>query len=111
MPPISVEDFQRVEIRVGKVIDVQDFPEARKPSYRLWIDFGPFGVKKSSAAIQPWYSKEELLGRHVVAVTNFPARQIGPFMSEVLCLGAVQRDGRVILLRPDQEGELGAPVA
>jgi len=111
MPQISVEDFQRAEIRVGKVVDVQDFPEARKPSYRLWIDFGPLGVKKSSAAIQPWYSKEELLGRHVVAVTNFPARQIGPFMSEVLCLGAVQRDGRVILLRPDQEGELGAPVA
>jgi len=111
MPQISVEDFQRVEIRVGKVVDVQDFPEARKPSYRLWIDFGPLGVKKSSAAIQPWYSKEELLGRHVVAVTNFPARQIGPFMSEVLCLGAVQKDGRVILLRPDQEGELGAPVA
>jgi tRNA-binding protein len=108
---IAMDDFQRVEMRIGKVIDVQDFPEARNPSYKLRIDFGPTGTKTSSAAVQPWYRKEELLGRSVVAVTNFPPRQIGPFMSEVLCLGAVQSDGRVVLLRPDLEGELGARIA
>ena len=111
MAQIAVDDFQRVEMRVGRILDVKDFPEARKPSYRLTIDFGPYGVKKSSAAVQPWYTKEELVGRPIVAVTNFPPRQIGPFLSEVLCLGAVQSDGRVVLLRPDQEGELGAPIA
>jgi tRNA-binding protein len=108
---IAVADFQRVEMRLGKVIDVQDFPEARNPSYKLRIDFGPIGPRASSAAVQRWYRKEELLGRSVVAVTNFPPRQIGPFMSEVLCLGAVQSDGRVVLLRPDLEGELGARIA
>jgi len=111
MAAIGIEDFQKVEMRIGKIVGVEDFPEARNPSYKLKIDFGPHGVKKSSAAIRPWYDKEELLGRHVVAVTNFPPRQIGPFSSEVLCLGAVQRDGRVILLRPDSEGEPGARVA
>lgn len=111
MPGITVDDFTRVEMRVGRIVDVKDFPEARKPSYRLTIDFGPLGTKRSSAAIQPWYSKEELLGRAIVAVTNFPPRQVGPFLSEVLCLGSVQSDGRVILLRPDEEGELGARIA
>jgi len=111
MATITLEDFQKVEMRVGKILDVQDFPEARNPSYRLKIDFGPLGIRKSSAAIQRWYTKEELLGRHVIAVTNFPDRQIGPFRSEVLCLGAVQPDGRVIMLRPDLEGELGARIA
>lgn len=111
MATIPVEDFQKVEMRVGKIVDVQDFPEARKPSYQLTIDFGPFGRKRSSAAIRPWYAKEELLGRTIVAVTNFSPRQIGPFRSEVLCLGAVQSDGRVIMLHADQEGELGARIA
>ncbi|HLE55142.1 MAG TPA: tRNA-binding protein [Thermoplasmata archaeon] len=111
MPTITLEDFAKVDMRVGKVIDVQDFPEARKPSYKLTIDFGSFGVRRSSAAIRPWYTKEELLGRHVVAVTNFPPRQVGPFLSEVLCLGAVQSDDRVVLLRPDLEGEPGARIA
>ncbi len=111
MPGITVEDFMKVEMRVGRIVDVKDFPEARKPSYRLTIDFGPLGTRRSSAAVQPWYTKEELLGRAIVAVTNFPPRQVGPFMSEVLCLGSVQTDGRVILLRPDQEGELGARIA
>ncbi len=111
MALVSVEDFQKVEMRVGRIVDVQDFPEARKPSYRLTVDFGPFGVKRSSAAVRPWYTKEELRGRAVIAVTNFPPRQVGPFMSEVLCLGAVESDGRVILLRPDEEGELGARIA
>ncbi len=111
MATITVGDFQTVEMRVGKIIDVQDFPEARKSSYKLAIDFGALGVRKSSAAIRPWYSKEELLGRPVVAVTNFPPRRVGPFLSEVLCLGAVQADGRVIMLRADEEGELGARIA
>lgn len=111
MVQIAGDDFQKVEMRVGRIVDVKDFPEARKPSYRLTIDLGPLGTKKSSAAVQPWYSKEELLGRSIVAVTNFPPRQVGPFMSEVLCLGAVQSDRRVVLLKPDQEGELGARIA
>lgn len=111
MVAINFEEFAKVDIRVGKVIDVQDFPEARNPSYKLRIDFGPLGIKTSSAAIQRWYTKEELLGRHVIAVTNFPPRQIGPFRSEVLCLGAVQPDGRLMMLRPDLEGDLGARIA
>lgn len=110
-PAISYDDFLRVEMRVGKVVDVQDFPEARNPSYKLTIDFGPLGIRRSSAAISRWYRKEDLLGRAVVAVTNFPPKQIGPFRSEVLCLGAVQSDGRIVMLRPDEEGERGARIA
>ncbi len=108
---VTWDDFQRIDLRVGKIVNVQDFPEARKPSYKLWIDFGPLGVKKSSAEIRPWYTKPDLLGRHIAAVTNFPPRQIGPFRSDVLCLGAVEGDGRVILLRPDKEAQLGARIA
>ncbi len=111
MASATVEDFHKLELRVGRIVEVADFPEARNPSYRLTIDFGPIGTRRSSAAIRPWYTKEELAGRAVVAVTNFPPRQIGPYRSEVLCLGSVQSDGRVILLRPDEEGELGARVA
>ena len=111
MAPITLDDFGKVEMHVGRIVDVQDFPEARNPSYKLWIDFGPGGTKKTSAAIQPWYRKEELIGKHVVAVTNFTPRQVGPFMSDVLCLGAVQSDGRVVLLHPGTEGELGARIA
>lgn len=111
MASITIEDFQKIEMRVGKIVDVQEFPEARNPSYKLSIDFGAFGIRKSSAAIQKWYRKDDLLGRDVIAVTNFPPRQIGPFRSEVLCLGAVQSDDRVVMLRPDEEGELGARIA
>lgn len=111
MPTITIEDFQKIEMHVGRIVDVQDFPEARNPSYKLRIDFGAMGTKRSSAAVKRWYSKEDLIGRAIVAVTNFPPRQIGPFMSEVLCLGAVQADGRVVLLRPDAGGELGARIA
>lgn len=111
MATITIEDFQRVEMRVGKIVEVQDFPEARNPSYKLRIDFGRIGIKRSSAAVSRWYRKEDLLGRSVVAVTNFPPRQIGPLMSEVLCLGAVQADGRVVLLQPDAESEPGARIA
>ena len=111
MGTITISDFQKLEMRVGRIVDVKEFPEARNPSYNLRIDFGPLGIKSSSAAVRRWYTKADLLGRSVVAVTNFPPRQIGPFMSEVLCLGAVQADGRVVLLRPDVEGELGARIA
>ena len=108
---LTWDDFKKVDVRVGKILDVQDFPEARNPSYRLTIDFGALGVKRSSAAIRPWYAKANLVGRHVLAVVNFPPKQIANFVSEVLVLGAVQPDKEVVLLRPDREAALGARVA
>jgi len=108
---LTWEEFKKVDVRVGKVLEVQDFPESRNPSYRLKIDFGPLGTKKSSAAVQPWYAKPDLVGRHVLAVVNFPPKQIANFVSEVLVLGAVQPNGEVVLLRPDREAALGARVA
>jgi tRNA-binding protein len=99
---ISYDDFERVEIRVGTVIDAQPFPEARKPSIKLWVEFGgAVGVRKTSAQITKHYSPDRLIGRQVVAVVNFPPRQIGPFMSEVLVLGVPDEAGEVVLLRPD----------
>src|SRR3989442_11023608 len=106
---VTFKDFQKVELRVGRIVAADDFPEARSPSYKLRIDFGPHGLRKSSAAVQPWYRASELVGRAVVAVTNFPPPPIGPFISEVLCLRAVQSDPPVILLPPPTEGEPGAP--
>jgi len=107
--PISFDDFLKVDIRCGRVIDVQPFPEARKPALKLWIDFGPeIGVKKTSAQITELYAPEALVGRQVVAVVNFPPRQIGPFLSEVLTLGVADAEGRVVLLAPDHEAPLGA---
>ena len=108
---LTWEELRKVDMRVGRVVAVEDFPEARNPSLKLTIDFGPLGVKRSSAAIQPWYAKDHLVGRAVVAVVNFPPKQIANFLSECLVLGAVQGDGRVILLKPDEEGERGARVA
>ncbi|TLZ53613.1 MAG: tRNA-binding protein [Methanobacteriota archaeon] len=109
---LTWDEFRKVDIRVGRVLDAQDFPEARNPSYRLTIDFGPdIGVKRSSAAVRPWYKKEELVGRHILAVVNFPPKQIANFVSEVLVLGTVQPDREVVLLRPDAEKALGARVA
>jgi len=108
---LSFEDFEKVELRVGKVIEVQDFPEARKPAYKLKIDFGEFGVKASSAQITTLYTKEELLGKLVVCVTNFPPRQVGPFMSEVLTTGFYREDGAVVLAQPEREVPLGARLA
>ncbi len=108
---LTWDEFRRVDVRVGRVLAVEEFPEARNPSWKLTLDFGPLGVKRSSAAIRPWYAKEDLVGRTVLAVVNFPPKQIANVRSEVLVLGAVQADGRVILLRPDEEGELGARVA
>jgi tRNA-binding protein len=99
---ISFNDFERVEIRVGTVIDAQPFPEARKPAIKLWVEFGgAIGVRKSSAQITRHYSPDRLIGRQVVAVMNFPPRQIGPFLSEVLVLGVPDETGEVVLLRPD----------
>lgn len=107
METISYEDFEKVDIRVGKIVAVEDFPQARKPAYKLTIDFGPeIGLKRSSAQITN-YSKEELLGLQVVAVVNFPPKQIGPFRSEVLTLGVPDADGKVILLTPTREVPLG----
>jgi len=106
---ISFDDFLKVDIRAGRVTDAQPFPEARKPAYKLWIDFGPqIGVKKTSAQITEHYTPETLIGRTVMAVVNFPPRQIGPFMSEVLTLGVADAEGRVVLLAPDHEAPLGA---
>lgn len=104
----TIDDFQKLEIHVGKVINVEDFPEARKPAYKLTIDFGPeIGTKKSSAQITQNYSKDDLMNRHVLCVTNFPPRQIGPFVSEVLTLGVPDEEGNVVLIRPDKEVPIG----
>lgn len=100
---IPYEHFMQVDIRVGKVVRVEDFPRARKPSYRLWIDFGPLGVKRSSAQITKLYTKEELLHRLVVAVVNFPPKQIADFLSEVLVLGVVVNEEEVVLIGPDRD--------
>jgi tRNA-binding protein len=104
---IDFDDFMKVDIRVGRVVRVEDFPEARKPAWRLHIDFGEeLGEKRSSAQVTN-YTREELEGRLVVAVVNFPPRQIGPLMSEVLTLGVPDEQGNVILLQPDAEVPLG----
>ena len=98
-------------MRVGRVVAVDDFPEARNPSYKLTIDLGPFGTRRSSAAVRRWYEKDALLGRLVVCVTNLPPRRIATFDSEVLTLGALEADGRVVLLMPDADAELGSQIA
>ena len=110
MTAIAWADFEKVDIRVGIVTDAQTFPEARRPAYRLWIDFGPLGVKRSSAQITAHYEPEALVGRHVIAVVNFPPRQIGPFLSDVLVLGAYDDAGEVVLLRPDSPVTPGARI-
>ena len=107
---ISWQDFEKVDMRVGVVTDAQEFPEARRPALRLWIDFGSLGTKRSSAQITAHYRPADLIGRRVVAVVNFPPKQIGPFVSEVLVLGAYNEAGEVILLNPDQPVAPGSKI-
>jgi tRNA-binding protein len=105
---ISYDDFAKVDIRVGRIIQAEPFPEARKPAIKLWVDFGgDLGVKKSSAQITRHYTPEALIGRQVLAVVNFPPRQIGPMRSEVLVLGVPDPDGEVVLVGPGHEVPLG----
>ncbi len=106
----TIEDFQALDIRVGRVVEVEDFPQARKPAYKLTIDFGPLGLKRSSAQLTQVYSKDDLRGRLVVAVVNFPPRQIGPFVSEVLVLGAPDEAGNVVLLALERDVPLGGRI-
>lgn len=108
MSEIGFDDFLKVDIRVGTVVQAEPFPEARKPAIKLWVDFGgDLGVKKTSAQITDHYQPETLVGRQVLAVVNFPPRQIGPIMSEVLVLGVPDADGAIVLLAPDQDVPLG----
>lgn len=105
---INYDEFEKVDIRVGRVVNVEDFPQARKPAYKLEIDFGAeIGRKRSSAQVTTHYTKEELLGRLVIAVVNFPKKQIGPFISEVLTLGVPDGEGNVVLLAPTKDVPIG----
>jgi len=107
---ITFEDFTKVDLRVGTIVEVNDFPEARLPAYQLAIDFGELGIKKSSAQITAFYTKEDLLNRQIVAVVNFPKKQIATFMSECLVLGAVN-DKEVMLLNPEVKVKNGSTVS
>ena len=107
---LSWHDLEKVDMRIGVVTDAKEFPEARRPALRLWIDFGPLGVKRSSAQITAHYRPAELIGRRVVAVVNFPPKQVGPFVSEVLVLGAYNEAGEVILLNSDQPVAPGSKI-
>ena len=105
---IGIEDFLKVDIRVGRIVRAEPYPEARKPAIKLWIDFGPeLGEKKTSAQITAHYTPQDLPGKQVIAVTNFPPRQIGKFMSEVLVLGLSDANGDIVLLGPDHDVPLG----
>ena len=110
MSEVTFDHFMAVDIRVGRIVEVEEFPEARRPAWKLRIDFGPdLGIKRSSAQIRQ-YPREALEDRLVIAVVNFPPRQIGPFMSEVLCLGASNEAGQIILLAPDTDVPVGARI-
>jgi tRNA-binding protein len=109
MPEIGWEDFERVDVRIGRVVDAESFPKARKPSVKLAVDFGPeLGIKNSSAQLTDYYSPEVLLGRQILAVVNFPPKRIAGFKSEVLMLGVPDEEGAVVLLIPEREVPLGS---
>ena len=108
---LTWEAFEKVEMRVGTILEVRDFPEARNPAYQLWIDFGAFGIRKSSAQITALYSKEALVGKQIIAVVNFPPKQIGKFISECLVLGLVGDEKVVTLLQPERPIPNGQRVA
>ena len=111
MEPIAWADFERIELRAGTIVAVEDFPEARKPAWKLTVDFGPLGTRRSSAQITALYTKEDLVGRQVLAVLNFPLKRIGPFESEVLVTGFAREDGAIVLVGPDQPVPNGARLA
>ena len=111
MSEITWDDFRKIEIRAGTIIKVEDFPGASKPAYRIWADFGKLGIKKTSAQITKLYKKEDLLNKQVVAVTNFPPKQIADFTSEVLVLGIVLENNEVVLLEPEREVPDGYRIA
>ena len=108
---INYSDFEKVEMRTGTILEAHDFPGAKKPAFQLIIDFGELGIKRSSAQITTHYTKEELVGKQIVAVVNFPPKQIANFFSECLVLGAIQTDGSVILLQTDKVIENGLRIA
>jgi tRNA-binding protein len=111
MAQISYDDFAKVDIRVGRVVQAEEFPQARKPAFKLRIDFGPeIGMKNSSAQITKYYDPAELVGKQVLAVVNFPPRQIATFFSEVLTLGVILGEGDICLVHPDREVPLGTPI-
>ncbi|HXH61326.1 MAG TPA: tRNA-binding protein [Fimbriimonadaceae bacterium] len=105
---ISWDDFEKVEVRVGTIVRAEEFPEARKPAYKLWVDFGVAGVLRSSAQVTALYSLDDLVGRQVVGVVNFPPKQIGPFISECLVTGFANPEGHVVLCMPEREVENGS---
>lgn len=112
MALITYDDFAKVDIRVGRIVQADEFPQARKPAYKLRIDFGPeIGVKNSSAQIAKYYDPADLVGRLVLAVVNFPPRQIATFFSEVLTLGVILGEGDICLIQPDRDVPLGSPIA
>jgi tRNA-binding protein len=108
--PLSWAEFEKVDLRVGVVQRAEPFPEARKPAYKLWIDLGPLGVRTSSAQITDRYQPRDLAGRQVVCVVNFPPKRVGPFVSEVLVIGAYAESGHVVLLGPDHDVEPGSRI-
>ncbi|HEY6901017.1 MAG TPA: tRNA-binding protein [Puia sp.] len=107
MPPIEWQDFEKIDIRVGTIVEVSDFPKAKRPAWQLSIDFGDLGIKKSSAQITDLYEKQELIGRQVLAVVNFPPKQIANFFSECLVLGVYTDKKEVVLIQPDRKVENG----
>jgi len=109
-PEITFEDFLKIDLRIGTIIEVNDFPKAKKPAYQLQIDFGALGIKKTSAQITDLYTKEDLLHKQVAAIVNFKPRQIANFMSEVLVLGIYNTQGKVVLLQPTKEVENGEQI-